>query len=61
MTNSTRIRPAKRLMNAAGGCAKYGAEYGNCILLKYQTIKKGDCAQEFQKFKSCVTEKMAKK
>lgn len=61
MTNGTRIRPAKRLMNAASGCAKYGTEYGNCVLLKYQTIKKGDCEKEFQQFKTCVSEKMAKR
>lgn len=48
-------------MNAASGCAKYGAEYGNCVLLKYQTIKKGDCEQEFERFKSCVAERMTKK
>ena len=61
MSNGKRIRPAKRLMNAASGCAKYGAEYGNCVLLKYQTIKKGDCEQEFERFKSCVAERMTKK
>ena len=61
MTKVQKVRPARKLLTAASHCSQYGIEYGNCVLQKYQTIKNGDCQQEFQRFKTCVNENMAKK
>lgn len=59
--STTKIRPAKRLMEASGKCSSEGLAYGNCVLNNYTTIKKDMCGQEFIKFKTCVTNQLAKK
>ena len=59
--STTKIRPAKRLMEASGKCSSEGLAYGNCVLNNYTAIKKDMCGQEFIKFKTCVTNQLAKK
>ncbi|KAK6202794.1 uncharacterized protein RJT21DRAFT_118870 [Scheffersomyces amazonensis] len=60
MSLNKKIRPAKRLVNATGKCAVEGSLYGQCILQKYATIRKDDCAKEFQAFQQCVNANIAK-
>lgn len=59
--SSTKIRPAKRLMEAGSKCSTEGMAYGNCILNNYTTMNKDMCGKEFAKFKSCVSEKLSRK
>ncbi|XP_045511809.1 uncharacterized protein LOC123706573 [Pieris brassicae] len=35
-------------------CSKQGMLYARCVLLKEDTVKKNDCAKEFQEFKTCL-------
>ncbi|XP_026764878.1 uncharacterized protein LOC113523208 [Galleria mellonella] len=35
-------------------CSKQGTLYARCVLLKEDSVKKDDCAKEFQDFKSCL-------
>lgn len=35
-------------------CSKEGTLYARCVLLKEDTVKKDDCAKEFQELKNCL-------
>ncbi|XP_059045748.1 uncharacterized protein LOC131841445 [Achroia grisella] len=35
-------------------CSKQGTLYARCVLLKEDSVKKDDCAKEFQEFKCCL-------
>ncbi|XP_072933909.1 uncharacterized protein [Epargyreus clarus] len=35
-------------------CSKQGAFYARCVLLKEDSVKKDECAKEFQEFKTCL-------
>ncbi|XP_022828448.1 uncharacterized protein LOC111357889 [Spodoptera litura] len=35
-------------------CSKQSVLYARCVLLKEGSVKKDDCAKEFQEFKTCL-------
>ncbi|XP_023945502.1 uncharacterized protein LOC112051198 [Bicyclus anynana] len=35
-------------------CSKQASVYARCVLLREDTVKKDDCAKEFQEFNACL-------
>ncbi|XP_068624572.1 NADH dehydrogenase [ubiquinone] 1 alpha subcomplex assembly factor 8 [Battus philenor] len=35
-------------------CSKQSLLYARCVLLKEESLKKDDCAKEFQEFNACL-------
>ncbi|KAJ0170502.1 hypothetical protein K1T71_013876 [Dendrolimus kikuchii] len=35
-------------------CSKQASLYAQCVLIKEDSVKKDDCAKEFQEFRSCL-------
>lgn len=50
-----KIRPARKLIDASGKCAKEGSAYGQCVLASYSNMAPKACEKEFASFKACVS------
>lgn len=57
----SKVRPAKKFVQAGAKCSVEGMAYGECILQKYATISKDQCKTEFDKFRACVQKQLGGK